>query len=265
MAHTGHRRRMGGEKMAKTGGGRFSEFFELIADYAKRDHAHQEKALRMITVAYEGAPEVEGMPDARGAVDDILSGNDYVFPMSGLGTLDPRSVDAVVRVALYEQGNREWGIDRLCKMLQGLVRRLDAEGDYPDYEEDINVVMTGLRTVVTGVLVEEIAEDLQEIAEDASALPPTTDAPPGMGGEELGGAVAPPGESPPDATEEPGRAEEAAPIADRRREVMDLLAGAGTVTEVAVARAAADSYLASDPSDGDVRAARDRLPDHTGG
>ncbi len=42
--------------------------------------AHQEKALRLITVAYEGAPEVEGMPDARQAMDDILSGNDYVFP-----------------------------------------------------------------------------------------------------------------------------------------------------------------------------------------
>jgi hypothetical protein len=45
---------------------------------------------------------------------------------------------------------------------------------------------------------------------------------------------------------------------------MDLMAGAGTPTEVAVARAAADSYLASDPSDGDVRMARDRLPNLTG-
>ena len=261
--------------MAQTeGGGRFSELFELIGDYARRDHGHQERALRLINVAYEGAPEVEGMPDARQAVDDILSGHDYVFPISGLGALDPRSVDAVVRVALYEQGNREWGIDRLAKMLQGLVRRLDAEGGYPDYEEDTNVVMTGLRTVVTGVLVEEIAEDLQEIAEEIAeeiageGLPPTTDVPLASGGAGLGEAAALPGQTPPDAPagtpEGPGRTEEAAPIADRRREVMDLLAGAGTPTEVAVARAAADSYLASDPSDGDVRMARDRLPNPTG-
>jgi hypothetical protein len=46
---------------------------------------------------------------------------------------------------------------------------------------------------------------------------------------------------------------------------MDLLAKAGTPTEVAVAREAAESYLASNPSDGDVRAARDRLPAPGGG
>ena len=237
--------------MAKIGSsGRFPELFELIADYARRDYAYQEKALRLINVAYEGPHEFEGMPDARQAVDDILSGNDYVFPTSGLGTLDPRSVDAVVRVALYGQGNREWGIDRLSKMLQGLVRRLDAEGGYHSYEEDTNVVMVGLRTVVTGVLVEELVEDLEELA--GEALEDT----------------APSEEAPPDTAtgiaDGPERTEGAAPIADRRQEVMDLLAGAATQTEVAVDRAAADSYLASDPSDGDVRAARDRLPYATG-
>ena len=46
----------------------------------------------------------------------------------------------------------------------------------------------------------------------------------------------------------------------RRQELMDLLASAGTPTQVTVARAAADSWLASNPSDGDVRMARDRLP-----
>ena len=61
--------------MAETGnvGSRFSELFELIADYARRDRGHQEKALRLISVAYEGVPAIEGMPDARQAVDDILS------------------------------------------------------------------------------------------------------------------------------------------------------------------------------------------------
>jgi hypothetical protein len=47
----------------------------------------------------------------------------------------------------------------------------------------------------------------------------------------------------------------------RRQELMDLLASAGNSTQVAVARAAADSWLASNPSDGDVRSARDQLPD----
>jgi hypothetical protein len=54
--------------------------------------------------------------------------------------------------------------------------------------------------------------------------------------------------------------EEAAP-SHRRQELMELLASAGTPTQVAVARGAADSWLADHPSDGDVRAARDRLAD----
>ncbi len=47
----------------------------------------------------------------------------------------------------------------------------------------------------------------------------------------------------------------------RRQELMDLMTSAGTPTQVAVARAAADSWLANHPSDGDVRAARDQLPE----
>ena len=61
--------------------GGFSELFDLIRNYAKRDRAHQEKALRLITVAYEGPPEIEGMPDVRQTVDDILGRFDYVFPV----------------------------------------------------------------------------------------------------------------------------------------------------------------------------------------
>ncbi len=178
-----------------------------------------------------------------------MSGHDYVFPMSGLGALEQRSVDAVVRVALYEEGNRGWGIDRLSRMLQGLVRRLDAEGGYHSYE-DTEVVVAGLRTVVTGVLVEELVEDLEELAGEAlEDTAPSEEAPP---------------DAPAGIAEAPERTEGAAPIAERRRDVMDLLAGAATPTEVAVARATADSYLASDPSDGDVRAARDRLPNPSG-
>jgi hypothetical protein len=58
--------------------------------------------------------------------------------------------------------------------------------------------------------------------------------------------------------------EEAAPPHDRRQELMDLLANAQTATQVAVARGAADAWLAANPSDGDVRMALDRLPDPTG-
>jgi hypothetical protein len=76
-------------------------------------------------------------------------------------------VDAVVRVALYSEQNREWGVNRLSRMLEGLVRRLNVEEDYPDYVEDTAVVITGLQTVVSGALAEEIAEDLEELAEDA--------------------------------------------------------------------------------------------------
>ena len=54
--------------------------------------------------------------------------------------------------------------------------------------------------------------------------------------------------------------EEATP-SHRRQELMNLMANAGTPTEVAVARAAADTWLADNPSDGDVRAARAQLPD----
>ena len=52
--------------------------------------------------------------------------------------------------------------------------------------------------------------------------------------------------------------EESAPSPDRQ-EVMDLLASAETQPQIAVAKAAADSYLATHPSDGDVRMAREQL------
>ncbi len=52
--------------------------------------------------------------------------------------------------------------------------------------------------------------------------------------------------------------EETVPSPDRQ-ELMDLLASAETQPQVAVAKAAADSYLATHPSDGDVRMAREQL------
>jgi hypothetical protein len=44
-----------------------------------------------------------------------------------------------------------------------------------------------------------------------------------------------------------------------RVELMELLAGARTTSELASARAAADDWLAANPGDGDVRLARERL------
>ncbi len=58
----------------------------------------------------------------------------------------------------------------------------------------------------------------------------------------------------------PDRTEEAGPPRDRQK-LMERLVNARTPTEVAIARAAADSWLATHPSDGDVRMARDQLPD----
>ncbi len=54
--------------------------------------------------------------------------------------------------------------------------------------------------------------------------------------------------------------EDTAPSPDRQ-EVMALLANAETPSEAAVAKAAADGWLLTHPSDGDVRMAREQLED----
>ena len=150
-----------------TSGGEFTELFEVITKYSQMDYDHQEKALRVIAGIYDVPFEAETMPDAKRVVDDILGQHDYVFTIDESGhTLDPRSIDAVVRVALYREENREWGINRLSRMLEGLVRKLNTEKGYPDYVEDSARVIEGLQTVVSGALAEEIVEDLVEIAEE---------------------------------------------------------------------------------------------------
>jgi hypothetical protein len=148
---------------------KFSELFEVITKYSQGDYDHQQKALRVIAGVYEVPLESEAMPDARQVVDEILGQHDYAFTVGrGNRNLDPHAVDAVVRVALYREENREWGINRLSRILESLVRRLNAEEDYPDYVEDTARVITGLQTIVSGSLAEEIAEDLEEIAEDVA-------------------------------------------------------------------------------------------------
>ena len=147
--------------------GRFSELFEVITKYSQSDYDHQEQALRVIAGVYDVPFEGGTMPDAKQVVDDILGQHDWVFTIDESGhTLDPHSIDAVVRVALYGEENREWGINRLSRMLEGLVRKLNTEEGYPDYIEDSARVIEGLQTVVSGVLAEEIVEDLAQIAEE---------------------------------------------------------------------------------------------------
>ena len=58
--------------------------------------------------------------------------------------------------------------------------------------------------------------------------------------------------------EQSERTEESDPTRDRQR-LMDRLTNTQNPSEVAAAIAAADDWLADHPSDGDVRAARDRL------
>jgi hypothetical protein len=58
--------------------------------------------------------------------------------------------------------------------------------------------------------------------------------------------------------EQAEQTEEGSPPRERQ-ELMDQLASAQTSSEIADAKAAADSWLATHPSDGDVRAAREQL------
>ncbi len=138
--------------------GKFSELFEVVKDYAGRDYDHQDKALQVIVGSYVFMFEDEDMPDARGVVDDILEQYDYVFTTLERGNLDPLSVDAVVKVALYREEYMEWGLNTLGRILEGLFRRSRADETYEDYLEDARVVIRGLERIITGSVLEEIVE-----------------------------------------------------------------------------------------------------------
>ena len=102
--------------------------------------------------------EVDEMPDVRPIVDGILEQYDYVFTTIERGNLDPLSVDAIVRVALYRDEYTEWGINRLGRILESLHRRSRADESYADYVEDSGVVIRGLENIVAGSALEEIVE-----------------------------------------------------------------------------------------------------------
>jgi hypothetical protein len=137
---------------------KFSELFEVIESYSKREYDYQDKALQVIAGSYSFMFESEDMPDPRGAVDDILNQYDYVFATLERDNLDPLSVDAVVRVALYREEYREWGLNRLGRILEGVYRRSRTLETYADYLEDARVVIGGLEKIIAGSVLEEIVE-----------------------------------------------------------------------------------------------------------
>jgi hypothetical protein len=143
-------------------GSKFTELFEVISNYAKREYDYQDKALQVIAGSYVFMFESQDMPDARGVVDEILSQYDYVFTTVERGNLDPLSVDAVVRVALYSEGYTEWGINRLGRILEGIIRRSRTDETYSDYLEDSQVVIRGMESIVAGSVLEEIVEAADE-------------------------------------------------------------------------------------------------------
>src|SRR5215218_4008581 len=141
---------------------KFTELFEVIEAYSSRGYYYQDKALQVIAGTYVFMFEREEMPDVRPVVDDILGQYDYVFTTLERGNLDPLSVDAVVRVALYSEAYTEWGINRLGRVLEGLLRRSRTDETYSDYVEDAGVVIRGLESIVAGSVLEEIVEAAEE-------------------------------------------------------------------------------------------------------
>jgi hypothetical protein len=144
--------------MTESDNAKFQELFEVIRAYAGKGYDHQDKALQIIAGTYVFMFEEEEMPDARPVVDGILGQYDYVFTTLERGNLDPLSVDAVVRVALYREQYMEWGINRLGRILESLHRRSRADETYADFVEDSAVVIRGLESIVAGSVLEEIVE-----------------------------------------------------------------------------------------------------------
>jgi hypothetical protein len=144
--------------MTETEDEKFTELFEVIKAYSQRGYYHQDKALQIIAGTYVFMFEKEEMPDVRPILDGILEQYDYVFTTLERGNLDPLSVDAVVRVALYKEEYMEWGINRLGRILESLHRRTRADENYTDYVEDASVVIRGLENIVAGSALEEIVE-----------------------------------------------------------------------------------------------------------
>ena len=143
--------------------GTFPELFELIQDYAQRDHAHQVKALRIIAAAYLPLFEVPPMPDAKQVVEDILSRNGFLLSDPTTGQLEGAGVDAVVSVATSRlaEGDLKWGAACLLSVMDALRNRAQSEG-YETYVLDADEVLDGLETILAADIVEDVIEDVIE-------------------------------------------------------------------------------------------------------
>jgi hypothetical protein len=142
-------------------GGAFPELFEVIQDYARRDHSHQVKALRVIAAAYLPLFEVPPMPDAKQLVEDVLSRNGFLLTDPETGQLEPAGVDAVVSVAtsrLAEEDLR-WGARCLLNVMDALRSRVQSEG-YATYVLDADDVLDGLEAILAADIVEDVIEDI---------------------------------------------------------------------------------------------------------
>jgi hypothetical protein len=142
-------------------GGGFPELFEVIQDYARRDHSHQVKALRVIAAAYLPLFEVPPMPDAKQLVEDVLSRNGFLLTDPETGQLEPAGVDAVVSVAtsrLAEEDLR-WGARCLLNVMDALRSRVQSEG-YATYVLDADDVLDGLEAILAADIVEDVIEDI---------------------------------------------------------------------------------------------------------
>lgn len=139
--------------------GTFPELFGVIQDYARRDHNHQVKALRVISAAYLPLFEVPPMPDARQVVEDILSSNDFLVTDPETGQLVPASVDAVVSVATsrLDEEDLKWGARCLLNVMDALRRRAQSEG-YETFVLDADEVLDGLETILAADIVEDVIE-----------------------------------------------------------------------------------------------------------
>ena len=144
-------------------GGSFPELFELIRDYAGRDHAHQVKALRVVAAAYLPMFEAPPLPDAREVVEGILERNGYLLTSPETGEIEPAMVDAVVSVATSRLADEdiEWGARCLMKVMDALGRRAQTEG-YETYALDADEVIDGLQTILAADIVEDVIEDALE-------------------------------------------------------------------------------------------------------
>jgi hypothetical protein len=142
-------------------GGAFPELFEVIQDYARRDHNHQVKALRVIAAAYLPLFEVPPMPDAKQLVEDVLSRNGFLLTDPETGQLEPAGVDAVVSVAISRLAEEDlrWGARCLLNVMDALRSRVQSEG-YATYVLDADDILDGLEAILAADIVEDVIEDI---------------------------------------------------------------------------------------------------------